>query len=298
MSTTFTGSDWFSLNPSARAAFINSNYGDLLYPKPTVATPWRPFYNQLQSTGTVTFSFSANASSIGQDDTYNKTKPTVDTFFNDSEKALVRNELALLSTMIGINFKEVSGTSDLNFLHRNMTIGGYEVSPWDQGSQRTLTYVIMQDTVNVNSSTADNLRGWNSDGTKTFLHEMGHAFGFEHPETYRPNEPTNPPFLSQAYDTGLLTVMSYADGFIGTYGPQTYMPLDIAGLRFLYGDAKNQTAKNYYFSVDNQSLSVIGSNIYLNALAPNSLFDPSGQTTIDYSSLSNSLDSHTKCNFL
>ena len=287
MSSNFSGYAWFALPNSQKLSFINQNAADLLYPNPTAITPYNPFFNQINK-GVITFSFNGNASLINPNSSYNKTNPVIDTSFSDAEKSLVRNELFLLSTMINIKFNEINSTADLNFLHRNVTIGGYEKTVWDNSKQVNNAYVVMIDTLNVDSSVSNKSSRWDSIGTKTFLHEMAHAFGFEHPETYRPAEPTNPPFLDKTYDTGLLTVMSYNDAYIGNYGPQTYMPLDIAGLRTIYGDAINQSAKSYIFSIENKSLLVNGDHIFLNALAPNSIFDPSKNTTLNYSSLNNS----------
>lgn len=213
----FSGSDWFALDLSKRADFIDKSVSTLLYPIPTIQNPWVPFANQIKTKGFITFSFNSDFSQIGRSSSYNKTNPPIDTQFSENEKALARNELKLLSTMVDIQFIETAGTADLNFGHRNLSIGGY--APTIRSNPNNVSYVIMEDKLNVDSSVSEKASRWDSIGTKTFLHELAHTLGFEHPETYRPAEKTNSPFLSMEFDTGLLTVMSYNDAYIGSYGP-------------------------------------------------------------------------------
>jgi serralysin len=116
----------------------------------------------------------------------------------------------------------------------------------------------------------------------TFMHELGHALGLEHP-----HESDDGDTMASAYDANKYTIMSYKD-FVGdandgygmNYYPTTPMLYDVAAIQALYGTNWN------YHSGDNTYSWAAGAKIY------ECIWDGGGTDTIDAANQTQSVILH------
>ncbi len=100
---------------------------------------------------------------------------------------------------------------------------------------------------NLSSSSFDDAKlldgGYGEYGFTTFLHELGHALGLEHPGNYDASDAVAPTFEDDATfreDNRALTIMSYfaeyyGGAHFGNENPSTPLAADIVAMRDLYG---------------------------------------------------------------
>lgn len=113
------------------------------------------------------------------------------------------------------------------------------------------------------------------------IHELGHVFGLKHP--HDDGGSGRPKFgeyggLSKSLDNDFYTVMSYdvshgGDTSSTKYDPSTFMVLDVLALQYLYGKNLTTNSGDTVHKIDNV-------NSY------RSLWDPSGNNTVDVSNSS------------
>ncbi|MDC1338994.1 hypothetical protein N8207_00760 [Planktomarina temperata] len=113
------------------------------------------------------------------------------------------------------------------------------------------------------------------------VHELGHVFGLKHP--HDDGDSGRPEFgayggLSKSLDNDFYTVMSYefshgGDTSSTKYDPSTFMVLDVLALQYLYGKNLATNSGDTVHKIDNV-------NSY------RSLWDPSGNNTVDVSNSS------------
>ncbi|MGQ0672190.1 MAG: hypothetical protein ACT4N2_04830 [Hyphomicrobium sp.] len=131
---------------------------------------------------------------------------------------------------------------------------------------------------NVNIDWLDNLNSLNQGGKKfgTFVHELGHALGLEHPHTTEGGTGVfpAPPAGVTSLDQRIYSIMSY-NGRAATvdFGQAaTPMAFDIAAIQEMYGAANFNDGDSTYFLPSSNS----GGNFY------HCLWDTSGNDTIRY----------------
>lgn len=157
------------------------------------------------------------------------------TAFNAAQQSATVSALALISAITGITFAFTAQASqaDLHFASANLTTpASAGLASWSNSysfsGQNIVSYTadawVYLD--NVEFSGVNTTPSVGTTGFEILLHELGHAMGLKHPFE-------GPVLMPTALDNTSFTLMSYTD----SGGPYSnYRTLDIAALRFLYGD--------------------------------------------------------------
>jgi hypothetical protein len=157
------------------------------------------------------------------------------TAFNAAQQSATVSALALMSAITGITFTLTAQASqaDLHFAAANLTTpSSAGLASWSTSysfsGQNIVSYTadawVYLD--NVEFSGVNTTPSVGTSGFEILLHELGHAMGLKHPFE-------GPVLMPTALDNTSFTLMSYTD----SGGPYSnYRTLDIAALRFLYGD--------------------------------------------------------------
>lgn len=168
-------------------------------------------------------------------------------------RALAREVFKLYSAMLGISFREVTGSGgDIRFTDNDSGAYAYMASGWYADSTRT-KMIINYSVVNVASSWHNGKSNYNTYTPQTFFHEIGHALGLGHQGQYNyAGTPLTYESSAQfANDSWLATMMSYWDQSENpTTGAsfawlQTPMAVDWIALNDLYGSQGYSTAKAF-----------------------------------------------------
>ncbi|MFM7311658.1 MAG: M10 family metallopeptidase [Cyanobium sp.] len=200
-----------------------------------------------QEAGTYTRRYNLAASGPGAKNgviTYNLTGWADDSNgITADRQALVREVFKLYSSVLGVSFREVSGSGgDIRFTDNDAGAYAYMASGWYADSSRT-TVAIDFSVVNVESAWYDGRSNYNTYTPQTFFHEVGHALGLGHQGQYNyAGTPLTYGGSAQfANDSWQATMMSYWDQSQNpTTGAsfawlQTPMTVDWIALNDLYG---------------------------------------------------------------
>ena len=261
------GYAWFNLNFEERNSFLEINSLGLSYT------------NFVRSSNVFTFSFPAAAPQVSGISRYNITGGT-DSAFTENQKVIIRNQLEILSRFINIEFREVNEGGDINFLYRDLNIGGY--------AQRYSgkLYAFMDSDWQIDSYFSLNLT--------TVLHELGHLLGLDHPLTYRINEPVQPPNITAPFDSTFLTVMSYAVAFLNNTGAHSYMPLDMSALIKIYGHSRAISPVTFIFNDLDQFPTIRDNKITYSIHVPSTIASAAAQNVINLSALTSAIEINLK----
>ncbi len=201
---------------------------------------------------------------------------------SEAVKANVRQILAWYSTLMNMNFTEVSETSGQIGTLRFMLSNGPSYA-WAYYPGSTSGTSVAGD-VHLNSS-YDRLGDTNGfqhpagqHGYVSIIHEIGHTLGLKHPFDGSPNLPT-------AEDNQAHTVMTYT--FTGN-SPGTPMGYDLMALQYLYAARPNRTGNGtYLFTSRGTDQYDLAGTLYLNTgyHTQQTIWDSAGFNNLDGTSL-------------
>lgn len=238
------------------------------------------------------FTYSSPGSASYYGTNYGNGEPT-DNFgtLNTTQRSMVDAALSMYASVTGLSFSEITETStnhaDLRFAmsDKPSTAWAYYPSTTEEGGDAWF----------------NNSSGWYDNPVKgnyahsTFLHEIGHALGLEHPQDGN--------VMPLDRDSLEYTVMSYRS-FIGgsltggytneTWGyPQSLMMYDIAALQHLYGPNYGTNGGNSTYSWSPTTGEMFINGVGQGAPGANRIFltvwDGGGTDTYDFSSYTTDL---------
>jgi len=212
---------------------------------------------------------------------------------NSAQKDAARLALSLWDDLIAKNITEVSSGGQITF--QNTTATSAYAYTYFPGSWSGAGSVWFNKSYDASSGTNDlmtpKVGAW---GFTSYLHEIGHGLGLDHPADYTGSSTyANSALYSQ--DSTQYTVMSYFDGNAtgadwrasnGTwYEPQTPMLHDIAAIQALYGvDTTTRTGDTVYGFHSTANRAVF--DFTQNAHPVLAIWDSSGTDTLDLSGFS------------
>ncbi len=211
------------------------------------------------------------------------------TSFNESQKQSARLAVGLFDDVIRPDFIETSARPQVTF-QNTVTNIGYAHAYYPGLSAPSGSAWFNPNYKSGTSSVAPATIG--QSGFMTYVHELGHSMGLDHPGTYNGGSPTYELNAKYQQDSRQYTVMSYfaaaktgADHVASNgqlYVPQTLMLHDIKALQDMYGaETTTRTGNTVYGFHANAGRSVYDFNINKHPVI--SIWDSAGVDTLDFS---------------
>ncbi|HYD16058.1 MAG TPA: M10 family metallopeptidase C-terminal domain-containing protein, partial [Hyphomicrobium sp.] len=213
--------------------------------------------------------------------------------FNASQKAAANAAIGLFDDAIAADFKLVTDTSSANLKLANTTTNiGYAHAYYPDSSAEAGSVWLNSDydaSTGTNDLVTPKAGQW---GYQTYIHEIGHAMGLDHPGDYNGGSPTYANDAEYMQDSVQYTVMSYfdasetgadhvaSDGKL--YYAQTLMMHDILVLQDMYGAETTTRAGNTVYGYN----ATAGKDVYNFALNKHPIVcivDAGGTDTLDLS---------------
>jgi len=193
--------------------------------------------------------------------------------FTTAQKEGVRSFLSLASSILNINFTEVTENvssmtpyGQIRMANVKTNAAGYAQLPGSNGEPE-------DGDVFISTSTIDSTYAPGSFDYDTLIHEVAHAIGLKHPGNYNAGstpstEPGN--YLANSEDSKLISVVSYVEH------PQElqridFGPYDLLALDYLYGLRSYKADNTAYVYTDS-----VGRQLQ-------TIYDTGGMDTIDFS---------------
>jgi len=234
----------------------------------------------------LTYSFATNASWVAGGEAAGFSQ------LNGAQQAAATSAMQLWDGLIAPNFTLMAGNSAHIKLANTTTDISY-AHAYYPGSSGMAGSVWFNSSYGANSGTNNlvnpQLGAW---GNQTFIHEIGHALGLDHPGHYNGGSPTYARNALFRQDSQQYTVMSYfgadktgadwvaSDGI--RYHAQTPMLYDIYALQMMYGaDATTRTGNTIYGYNSNTGLAVYDFSQNLHPIL--CIYDAAGTDTLDLS---------------
>ncbi|MBC8944107.1 MULTISPECIES: serralysin family metalloprotease [Xenorhabdus] len=209
--------------------------------------------------------------------------------FNEEQKEAAKFSLQSWSDVANIKFTEVSSRSDAN-----ITFGFFDYSETDdyafatlpRGQKTTYSWYHAKD-----ETFKTNDIGVNGYGRQTFVHEIGHTLGLEHPAEYDASDVVRPSYITVGEyfeDSRAYTVMSYfnekytGQDFKGNFSSAPLLN-DISAIQALYGanteTRKGDTVYGFNSNTDRDFMTATDADSKLIF----SVWDAGGEDTFDFS---------------
>lgn len=225
----------------------------------------------------------------------------------DHMKTMAAAAFQLWDDLIAPSITKVTSGADINFAYSSNTGDSTYTSSTYGGSSGGRIQMMGSDVWLASTWTSHNTDDavqWTTYGFMTYLHEIGHALGLDHPGNYNGNA-TYATDAVYAQDTHRYTLMSYFDGDADGsatkwyskdgvwHYPATPMLDDVATIQSIYGaDTTTRTGNTVYGFHSNAGRDVF--DFSKNTSPVVTIWDAKGKDTIDLSGFSGkeTLDLH------
>lgn len=179
-----------------------------------------------------------------------------------AQRTVARIAIGLWDDLMAPHLAETSGAANITLQNSNKNTG-YAHAYFPGGGSPSGSVWFNPDydsTSGTNDLVTPKTGQW---GFLTYIHELGHAFGLDHPGNYNGGSPTYAADALYAQDSVMYSVMSYFDGsdtgadwIAGNgrmYFPQTPMLHDVLAMQALYGADMATRAGNTHYGFNSDA---------------------------------------------